>query len=244
MSKTLYDEKFYADQAAQSRAAARVVLGILFEHWKPTTMLDFGCGVGSWLAAARELGVRDTLGLDGAWVPPEQLMIPPECFRAADLTAPTLEMPGRYDLAISLEVFEHLQPTAADRSVGLLARAAPVVLFSAAIPGQGGTDHINLRWQSYWAELFAAEGFVASDAIRRAVWGRDDVPSWYQQNVVLYARPERMRELGFITLPSRALDVAHPLLYADYVAWKERRQKKRFSNRWKQLRRRVGALRP
>ena len=242
MSKALYDDDFYAQQAAHSLIGARAVLGLLFEHFKPASMLDLGCGVGTWVRAAQDLGVADALGLDGGWVRPEQLVVPAESFRAVDFTAPTFEIGRSADLGISMEVLEHLPAAAADRAARLLARAAPVVLFSAAIPGQPGTDHINLRWQSYWAGIFAQEGHVATDGMRRLVWGRDDVPYWYQQNVVLYARPERMRELGFAPVEPRSLDVVHPLLFGDYVAWKEKRYKKRFSYRWKALRGRARAV--
>jgi len=43
-------------------------------------------------------------------------------------------------------------------SSAALVKAAPVVLFSAAIPLQGGTEHVNEQWQSYWAKLFAEHG--------------------------------------------------------------------------------------
>ncbi len=234
-----YDADFYAAQADESLTAARVVLARLFEHMRPAAMLDVGAGVGTWVKAALELGVPDALGLDGDWVRPEQLVVPAKNFKAVDLKSPSLAIDATYDLAISMEVLEHLPADAADRVARLIARAAPVVLFSAAIPGQGGTDHINLRWQSHWARIFAAEGHLASDAMRRRVWADPDVPFWYKQNMVLYARPDAMARLGFEATHIDALDIVHPALYTNYHAWFEKRQARRFSVKWKRLRKQV-----
>jgi hypothetical protein len=83
---------------------------------------------------------------------------------------------------MSLEVAEHLPPDRSNSFIAELTALAPVALFSAAIPQQGGTDHINERWQSYWAGLFKKRGFSPLDVIRPAVWENDAVERWYRQN--------------------------------------------------------------
>ena len=90
------------------------------------------------------------------------------------------------DLAICLEVAEHLTPAAGARLVKTLCSVAPVVLFSAAIPAQGGTNHINEQWQSHWADEFAAHGFDCFDPIRPEIWNDRDVFPWYRQNILLF----------------------------------------------------------
>src|SRR6185437_3265527 len=92
----------------------------------------------------------------------------------------------RFDLACSLEVAEHLPRERASDFVGLLTRSAPIVLFSAAIPGQGGNHHINEQWQSYWSELFRSRSFQAFDCIRPIVYGNPAVDWWYRQNTIVY----------------------------------------------------------
>jgi hypothetical protein len=115
------------------------------------------------------------------------LRIPAEKFRAADLTAPP-DLGRRFDLAVCLEVAEHLPASASPKLIAFLTTAAPVVLFSAAPPKQGGTNHINERWPAFWRELFAARGFVRLDPFRPRVWRDRRVNWWYQQNLFLYVR--------------------------------------------------------
>ncbi len=182
-----YNAGFYADQADGSLRSARVVVPIVMELVKPASVLDVGCGLGTWLAAFAEHGVSDYLGMDGDYVVRENLKIPVERFRAADLTHPP--NPGRtFDLAVCLEVAEHLPEKASQGLVQLLTTAAPVVLFSAAIPGQDGTSHINEQWPEFWQQHFAANGYVRLDPLRPRIWRDRRVEWWYQQNVYLYVR--------------------------------------------------------
>ncbi len=117
---------------------------------------------------------------------PDQLMIPPACFRATDLSRP-LRLERRFDLAVCLEVAEHLPESLAERLVSDLVKLAPVVLFSAAIPGQGGTGHLNERFPSYWAEHFRKWDYTPIDCLRSQIWKSDEVDFWYVQNTIVYA---------------------------------------------------------
>jgi hypothetical protein len=123
------------------------------------------------------------------------LLIPPDCFHAADLGG-DFRISGAYSLATSLEVAEHLPATSARRLVGALCDAAPCVLFSAAIHEQGGTEHLNEQWPAYWHGLFEERGYTLTDPIRPRI--RDDprVRWWYRQNIVLYVARDRMREVA------------------------------------------------
>ena len=155
-----------------------------------TPAVDFGCGVGIWLAAAKRLGVEHCLGLEGPWVKTQPLAAADLEIRDTDLEQ-TVSLQERYDLAISLEVAEHLAPERADSFVADLCRASNVVLFSAAIPGQDGDGHQNEQWPSYWAERFIRLGYMPLDVIRPLVQLDQTIAVWYRTNVVLYARPEQ-----------------------------------------------------
>lgn len=178
------------------------------------SVVDIGCGVGSWLRAFAECGVADIAGYDGSYVDQSLLMIPPEQFNPVDLRH-EVALPGRFDLAVSLEVAEHLPDTCAHRFVGALTSAAPVVLFSAAVPGQGGTDHINEQWQDYWRALFASRDYQPVDCIRPAIRGDQDVEFWYQQNIIAYCSPEVLRRRSDLApVPEHiSLNLVHPTLY-------------------------------
>ncbi len=113
-------------------------------------------------------------------------------------------------MAVCLEVGEHLPATAAPGLVQALTEAAPVVLFSAALPGQGGANHINEQWSWYWEELFAGQGFVRLDPIRPRVWRNPDVYWWYHQNTLLYAHRAALREHPKLAAEHR-LTEGHPM---------------------------------
>ena len=160
---------------------------LLVDRLHPKSVVDVGCGTGVWLAGFRDRGVTDVIGVDGAYIDTRQLRIPPDLFVSADLTEP-LELGRSFDLALSLEVAEHLPGTRAERFVDTLTRLASIVLFSAAIPGQPGMHHVNLQWPDYWASLFAEHDYVCIDCIRPLLWRNADFEWYYAQNTLLYAR--------------------------------------------------------
>lgn len=211
---TRYSSNFYAEYNATSEASAEAVVPEVIRLIKPSSLVDVGCGEGVWLSVFGRHGVRRTLGIDGDYVKRERLRIPVETFQPRDLTQP-FSLPERFDLVMSLEVAEHLPEGSAPGFVRSLTGLGPVVLFSAAVPYQGGTYHINLQWQDYWARLFGAHGYVAIDAIRPVVWGNPEVSFWYRQNTLLFVDEGHLRtqpELQRIREEMRRcpLTIAHP----------------------------------
>jgi len=156
---------------------------------RPKSVVDFGCGTGTWLAVFSRYGVREILGVDGPWIDHELLEIPSDRFVARDLSKP-FYLDRQFDLVLSLEVAEHLPPESAHGFLDSLTRLGPIVLFSAAIPYQGGTGHLNEQWPEYWASLFERRGFNAVDCIRRRVWENPAVEWWYAQNAILLVRDD------------------------------------------------------
>lgn len=202
-----------------ARPSAEAIVPIALDLVHPSSVVDVGCGLGSWLAVFREHGVQDILGIDGDYVERAQLRIPADRFLAHDLTRP-LELGRTFDLAVSVEVAEHLPDASANAFVTSLTRLAPVILFSAAIPFQGGVHHVNLQWPDYWVAMFRERGFVAIDAIRPRVWRNPDVGWWYAQNSLVFAREAELsrypplREALARTEPER-LALVHPRNYLD-----------------------------
>jgi SAM-dependent methyltransferase len=215
---TSYSPGFYADLKAGSRRSAAVVVPLLVELLGPRSVVDVGCGVGTWLAEFARCGVDDYLGVDAESVPRQQLSVPAERFRAADLAAP-LELGRRFDLALCLEVAEHLPPAAALTLVTSLAALAPVIVFSAAVPFQGGTQHLNEQWPEYWAGLFAQRGFQPRDVLRARLWTNPDVEWWYAQNLLLYVDGAAADKLPSLPLlPAAAGEAPLPLVHpANYL---------------------------
>ena len=209
-----YSRRFYDEIRSGAVASAAAVVPRLFELVQPARVIDVGCGEGHWLLAFEELGA-EVIGLDGSYVTSSPLG---DRFIPHDLSTPLLaHLAGRFDLALSLEVAEHLPPARAAGFVRDLCQLAPVVVFSAAIPGQGGTGHVNEQWPRYWTELFEAEGFAVSGALRFELWEDDRVENWYRQNLLVAvapsaaARPELAELLA--SPPAPPWPIVHPVLY-------------------------------
>lgn len=182
-----YSTAFYHDLERTSFDSAIEVLSIAFSLFEIKSVIDFGCGTGSWLRAAGQLGATKLTGLEGNWVRSDMLVDPRIEFITTELEA-SAGPPAIYDLAISVEVAEHLSSRRADGFVDDLCAASSRVLFSAAIPGQGGTGHINEQWQSYWARKFLANGYLPLDVIRPQLYGRKSINTWYRNNTILYIK--------------------------------------------------------
>lgn len=207
----IYDKKFYSRIAPGSHKSANCIVPIVMTMAHPNSVIDFGCGTGSWLRAFREIGgIEDLHGMDFGQVDGTQLEIKPEQFQQIDLTQP-LNIGRRFDLAITLEVAEHLPPEASAQFVENITRHADVVLFSAAIPGQQGDNHINCHYPSYWAKHFATHNFLCFDPIRPQVWHNSDIEPWYRQNALMFIREERIPDFPFIAAhPPTILDLVNP----------------------------------
>lgn len=187
----LYGKKFYDKQGPGSAASAKLVVPTIIELFQPNSAIDIGCGIGTWCEALAEAGVTDTFGLDGPWIERERFALGPERFIAFDFDKsekpfrPPLPRP-HFDLLVSFEFLEHVDPAHAADIVQFMAATADIVVAGAAPPGQGGKNHVNEQWPSYWAGLFAAHGFVAFDALRPLIWNLSGVEPWYLQNPICY----------------------------------------------------------
>ena len=190
-----------------SPKSAAVIVPMLMGLCTPKSVLDVGCGVGAWLAEFIANGVSDIHGID-TFEPSDASLISGTEYEQFDLTGGF--MVGRsFDLAICLEVGEHLPAASSPALVASLVKAAPVVAFSAAIPGQFGPSHINMQWPSYWRILFEAHGYRQFDPFRARLWDDDRVAWWYRQNIFVYSAHD-------FDVPSDMPEcVVHPGLFAD-----------------------------
>jgi SAM-dependent methyltransferase len=211
MSSLKYSRGFFKDQQGESASSAQVVVPLIQEYIAAKSVVDVGCGIGTWLVEFQKRGVSDILGIDGEWVSAEQRKIPKEAFQAADLRSP-LQVPRRFDLALCVEVAEHLEAQYAFSLVKSLTQLAPVVAFSAAIPYQGGTGHVNEQWPDYWSQLFSKHDYVCFDPLRLAIWQDHRVAWWYSQNLLLFVHREHAGRLVKLTehLVSEPVRLVHP----------------------------------
>lgn len=201
-----YPPEFFDKWAPVTKSAAEIIVPLVLGAVGVSSVLDVGCGLGHWLGEFRRHGIDDFLGLDGDHVPQDRLVIPRERFQARDLTL-SFDLGRKFDLVTCLEVAEHLPAEKAEQFVECLTWHAPVILFSAAIPAQGGSGHVNCQWPSWWAERFIKHGFIAYDP-RPTIWNDPDIAWWYRQNLLIFVSdvvvPMRFRQAG----PD--LDRVHP----------------------------------
>lgn len=198
-SNKLYQDNFYKSRNSDTESSAFEILSFLFSYFKPFSMVDFGCGVGTWLNTAKKLGVNEILGIEGVWLNTKHLVIPKDAFLNHNLTS-KITLSKKFDLAVSLEVAEHIEEQYSNIFVENLTDASDIILFSAAIPGQRGSGHVNEQWPEYWIEKFKNNGYLPIDLIRPKIWLNEEIKTWYKQNTVLFVKEKRFNELPELQL--------------------------------------------
>ncbi len=189
--------------------SAEQVYARLFPDEFVGSVIDFGCGRGAWLEAAEQRGAERILGLE-SFVEGETA----HYVRQHDLTtAYAVDTP--FELAVSVEVGEHLEAKHADTLVQSLANAAPWCLFSAATPLQGGLHHVNEQPPSYWAQKFSAAGMQCLD-IRSLIWDDSTIEPWYRQNLLLFRKPQSGLSYLDVHLTEKPAHLIHPEIFAAY----------------------------
>lgn len=219
-----YSDKFFARQKVDSYQSAQIVVPNVLSQFAVKSVIDVGCGVGAWLKVFADNGVSHYTGLDGTWVNPAELLIPKINFVSRNLELDFTDI-GQFDLAVCLELAEHLPATSADKLIKFLTDLAPVILFSAAIPGQdlpGAMHHVNEQWPEYWADKFFIQGFRPLDFLRDKIWFDKRVKYWYQQNILLYVNQRFLSEhqhlAKYISDPNQ-LSRVHPKTYQAALAY-------------------------
>ena len=212
MRKRAYTDRFFREDL-QSRKSAERIVPFVIDLISPGSVIDVGCGAGDFLSVFLKEGITDILGIDGEWVGLKTIGIPVDQFSPADLEKP-FSAGRKFDLVISLEVAEHISEASADIFIDTLAGMGDVVLFSAAVPFQGGRNHINEKWPEYWASLFQERGYLCIDCLRAEFWNNPDVEFWYAQNMLFFIKEEKLKDFprlaGKTGMP---LPLVHPGLY-------------------------------
>lgn len=184
----IYDTEYFDGIASGMAASAGVIAGAIVEAFRPAAVADVGCGSGLLLLALRERGVAVT-GFDHAETALSRCREHGLDARPIDLMAAS-ELPVRADVVVSTEVAEHLPPASAEPFVGLLCAASPAVVFTAAVPGQGGAEHLNEQPNEYWIALFARQGYLHRAELTerwRREWAAAGVHPWYARNVMVFS---------------------------------------------------------
>lgn len=214
---TMSPETRTAVREGAKRSAAAILPMIFNMLGMPECVLDVGAGEGWWTQAARAAGAQNATGVDGE--PMHEFGIELWDAEIGDLLPrqkhglPTWDGGKRWPLALCLETAEHLTPSAGDHLVAELCRVADEIVWSAAIPGQGGDGHINEQWPSYWCKRFNAHGYVLDDPWRLDLWNEHDVEPWYAQNLLYAFKPAHGAPTS---MPLAPLALVHPTTWSHH----------------------------
>jgi SAM-dependent methyltransferase len=226
-----YDSSYFARLMPESYRSAQEIIPLLLEHYRPSSAVDVGCGVGSWAKALEECGVEDVIGIDSNYIDQNMLMIDRTHFLAVDL-AQSFDLERKFDLVVSVEVAEHLPYDRASGFVRDLADLGDVILFSAALPYQAGVNHLNENWLEFWAILFMRSDFVAVDLVRPTIWYNRSISYWYRQNILVFIKKQKAQSLfpSICIEARRPLTYVHPQLFMETNWWRRSREKS-----WKKI---------
>lgn len=197
-----------------------ILVPIINNLFSPKSVIDIGCGTGNFLEAFKQIGAAKVFGIDGDTQSQEirSHYIDENEFQNYDLTK-TFYPQSKYDIAICLEVGEHLNKSAADNLVSSLINSSKVVVFSAAIPLQGGQFHINEQWPEYWEKKFASHNYFPADIIRPIIWNNTKISYWYKQNIIVYISELSEYSKIYRTGNNSLLNLVHPDNYLIQVSY-------------------------
>lgn len=181
--------RYYHDIEVHNLEAPKEIVPIIFDMFRPKSVVDVGCGLGTFLKVFSDCGVNEIMGFDGEWLNDKKLNISKENIRIVDLESPDWAS-GNYDLAISLEVAEHLDSSIEEVFIKNLTSLSEVIVFSAALEGQGGQNHINEKPLESWIKIFNNFGYHFFDVFRAQFWNSKEINWWYKQNMFLVIKKD------------------------------------------------------
>ncbi len=209
-----YNEEFYSVITPSAINSAEEIIPMIINLVRPQSVIDIGCGIGAWLSVWDKFGIKDYVGVDGNYINTARLLIDRNKFLPKNLER-GFSMTRKFDLVTSLEVAEHLNKDTAEKFVETLCNLGNVILFSAAIPGQEGTHHLNEQYPSYWNKLFMKNDFILLDCIRSKIWTNEKIDLWYRQNILLFVKKVYLNSSNELNLKAihtdeNFIDLVHP----------------------------------
>lgn len=216
-----YQDNFHSVHFENSINSAKQVVPKFLNYFKPKTVLDVGCGLGTWLKIFEENNC-EVFGIDGDYVDRNELIIDSHKFKNFDLNL-KFDLKQKFDLVLSLEVAEHIHRKNAKNFIDSLCTHGDIVLFSAAILGQEGTLHFNEQYNGYWINLFEEQGFECIDFLRYQIWNNNKISWWYRQNILIFIKKSELSNPKFKLFPvmngKEVNNYVHPELF-NYKCWK------------------------
>lgn len=206
--------KYVHETDVHNLKAPEEIVPLLIKIFNPVSVLDVGCGIGNWLSVFKKNGVEKIMGIDGDYVNKNLLSgyIGLNEFISVDLSMP-FDLQKRFGLVVCLEVAEHLAASVAETFVESLCYHSDIIVFSAAIPNQGGQNHLNEQWPEYWINIFKKKSYQCYDILRPLLWDNAQVEWWYKQNLLIFSKVE----LDGYNPASGFYSIVHPLHFQQKI---------------------------
>jgi hypothetical protein len=174
---------------------AKEVIPVLLNLFdKPKSVVDLGGGMGGWCKVFEEYGINNVVCIDHPSIPMDGLLIAKEKFIPCDFERDNPPI-IKSDLAISIEFAEHVKERHSNRIVKYLTSCSKIILFSAAVPGQGGLGHINEQWPTFWADKFLSESYHYLDILRPHLIENNLISYYLRQNLFLVVKEEFVNKI-------------------------------------------------
>ena len=192
---TVYDGDFFDSNQEEGLSMTIWSVPLFQKIFNFKSLIDVGSATGHYLKTCIDAGVDDVMGLEGSPEAFKKLIVDKKYVIMHDFRDP-YTFHRKWDLAISIEVAEHIDGIYADNYVKILTDSSDTVLLTAAPPGQGGTAHVNEQPQEWWIARFSTFGFAYDKATTRQVKeGIEEaeekgfgVAPWLKPNVMVFRR--------------------------------------------------------
>ncbi len=192
-NKRKYNDRYYKRHLVQYRDWENKVGKYLYDELKPNSVLDLGCGVGSYLEGFFDAGCRDLLGIELNFDKAKKYIVDNIFFFIVEGDATIeLNLNRKFDCIISFEVGEHIEPNGTEMFINnLTSYSNKYIILTVAPPGQRGTGHINLRDRDFWIKSIVIKGFLyRKDLVEKykKVWKKFNVEKYIINNLMVFKK--------------------------------------------------------
>jgi len=186
---SLYDDEFFQWHVTHARKYSMRTMDWYIQKYRPDSVVDFGCGIGSYLESAYDYDIK----IKGYEISLDAFRYTPEFIRPYIEYRDCTEVIncGIFDTVISFETAEHIEPEGTNQFIlNLVNATGKTLLFTAAPPGQEGTGHINCRTRDFWM-MELSDLLIYNDILTGEIseaWEKLGAPWYIVKNLMVFSR--------------------------------------------------------
>ena len=187
--EVMFNKSFFDKNLKWNVPIAKKLVELIMRFFTPQSVVDVGCGNAEFLAEFKKENIL-IKGYEGSRHALENSLVDRKFIEQFDLRNKIISQ-RRYDLALCLEVAEHIDKKFSRILVDSLTVLADTIIFTAAPPGQGGHFHINEQPKEFWIEKFQAKGFTYEVQISQKIRDearKNNILSWYSDNFMVFRK--------------------------------------------------------